>query len=88
MTDVKLLLLHCNTWKQCSVYKSYLIRGAFNKFPDIFIQAFKIVIDSWKFIMLLLYILLDDWPIFIISDSYEPLQQELEYTLLKSDCYS
>ena len=33
--------------------------GAFNKFPDFFVQAFKIV-DSWKFSMLLLYILWDD----------------------------
>ena len=31
--------------------------GAFNKFPDFFIQAFKIVVDSWKFTMLLLYTL-------------------------------
>ena len=23
------------------------LRGAFNKFPDIFVQAFKIVVDSW-----------------------------------------
>ena len=31
------------------------LRGAFNKF--------KIVVDSWKFSILLLYILWDDWPI-------------------------
>ena len=31
--------------------------GAFNKFPDLFVQVFKIVIDSLKFSMLLLYIL-------------------------------
>ena len=31
------------------------VRGTFNKFPDIFVQAFKIVVDSWKFTMLLLY---------------------------------
>ena len=61
------------------------ICGAFNKFPDFFVQAFKIVKDSWKFIMLLLYILWDDWPIFMISASNEQLQQELEYTLLKPD---
>ena len=42
-------------------------------------------IDSWKFSMLLLYILWDDWPIFMISGSNEQLQQELEYTLLKPD---
>ena len=60
--------------------------GAFNKFPGIFfVQAFKIVVDSWKFTMLLLCILWDDWPIFIILGSSEQLQQELEYTLLKPD---
>ena len=31
--------------------------------------------------MLLLYILRDDWPIFMISASNEQLQQQLEYTL-------
>ena len=54
----------------------------------IYIWAFKIVVDSWKLCMLLLYILWDDWPIFMISDSNEQLQQELEYTLLKPDCHS
>ena len=63
------------------------VRGAFNKFPDFFAQAFKIVLDSWKFSMLLLYILWDDWPIFMISASNEQLQQQLEYTLLKPDCH-
>ena len=29
-----------------------------------FVQAFKIVVRSWKFSRLLLYILWDDWPIF------------------------
>ena len=38
--------------------------------------------------MLLLYILWDDWPIFMISGSNEQLQQELKYTLLKPDCHS
>ena len=37
---------------------------------------------------ILLYILWDDWPIFMISGSNEQLQQELEYTLLKPDCHS
>ena len=57
-------------------------------FPDFFVQAFKIIIDTWKFSMLLLYILWDDWPIFMISGSNEQLRQELEYTLLKPDCHS
>ena len=64
------------------------IRGVFNKFTDFFVQIFKIVVDSWKFSMLLLYILRDDWPIFMISASNEQLQQQLEYTLLKPDCHS
>ena len=38
--------------------------------------------------MLLLYILSDDWPIFMISGSNKQLQQELEYTLLKPDSHS
>ena len=53
-----------------------------------FVQAFKIVVHSWKFTMLLLYILWDDWPICMISGSKEHLQQEFEYTLLKPDCHS
>ena len=68
------------------VYFILILRGAFNKFSDFFVQAFKIVIDSWKFSMLLLYILWDDWP--MISGSNEQLQQELEYTQLKPDCHS
>ena len=38
--------------------------------------------------MLLLCILWDDRPIFMISGSNEQLQQQLEYTLLKTDCQS
>ena len=72
------------------------IRGEFNKFSDFFVQAFKIVVDSsghprlWSLTLLylLLYILWDDWPIFMISGSNEQLQQQLEYTLLKPDCHS
>ena len=57
-------------------------------FQTFFVWAFKIIVDSWKFSMLLLYILWDDWPIFMISGSNEQLQQQLEYTLLKPDCHS
>ena len=65
------------------------LRDAFNKFPDFFFaQAFEIVVDSWQFSMLLLYILWDDWSIFMISGSNQQLQQEWEYTLLKPDCHS
>ena len=37
--------------------------------------------------MLLLYILWDDWPIFMIPVSNELLQQEFGYTQIKSDCH-
>ena len=57
-------------------------------FQTFFVQAFKILVDSWKFTMLLLYILWDDWIIFMISGSNEQLQQELEYTILKPDRHS
>ena len=50
-------------------------------FQTFFVWAFKIVVDSWKFSILLLYILWDDWPIFMISASNEYLQQQLEYIL-------
>ena len=53
-----------------------------------FLWAFKMVIDSWKFSMVLLSILWDDGPAFMISASNEQLQQELEYTLLTPDCHS
>ena len=56
-------------------------------FQTFFVQAFKVVVDSWKFSMLLLYILWDDWQIFMISGSNKQLQHELEYTLLKPDCH-
>ena len=36
----------------------------------------------------MLYILWDDWPILMISASNKHLQQQLEYTLLKSDFHS
>ena len=57
-------------------------------FQTFFVQAFKIAVDSWKFSILLLYILWDDWLIFMISASDEQLQQQLEYTLLKPDYHS
>ena len=38
--------------------------------------------------MLLLYILWDHWPIFMIAGSNQQLQQELEYNPLKPNCHS
>ena len=81
-----LVLNICITYTHTYIY--IYIRGVFNKFPDFFVQAFKIVVDSWKFSMLLLNILWDGWPIFRISGLNEQLQQQLEYTLLKPDCHS
>ena len=57
-------------------------------FQTFFVWACKLVVDSWNFAMLLLYMLRDDWPIFMISRSNEQLQQQLEYTLLKPDCHT
>ena len=57
-------------------------------FQAYFVEAFNIVVDSWKFSILLLYILWDNWIIFMIPDLNEQLKEELEYTLLKPDCHS
>ena len=57
-------------------------------FQTFFVWVFTIVVDSWEFSRLLLYILWDDWPILMISRSNEKQQQQLEYTLLKPDCHS
>ena len=58
------------------------------RFQTFCVQTFKIVVDSWKFSILLLYILWDDRLIFMISGANEQLQQQLEYTLLKPNCHS
>ena len=65
-----------------------LIRGANNKLTAFFVQVFKIVVDTWQFSILLLNILWNDKPIFMIPGSNDQLQQELECTLLKPDCHS
>ena len=57
--------------------KSYEVHSI--SLQTLFAWAFKIIVDSWKFSAgLLLYILWDDWPIFMISGSNEQLQQQLE----------
>ena len=60
------------------IYIYIYIYSTFNTFLDFFVQTFKIVS------MLLLNILWDDWPFFVISGSNEQLQQQLEHTLLKA----
>ena len=79
----KIITLHFIIFVRLYMYEVHTI-----SLQTFFVCAFKIVVDSWKFTMLLLYILWDDWPIFMISASNELLQQQLEYTLLKPDCYS
>ena len=66
----------------------YIYEDPSLSFKTFFVHAFKIFVDSWKFTMLLLYILSDDCLVFIISASNQQLQQEFEYTLLKPNCYS
>ena len=78
------VLQHLKYHKPCKKY--YVVPSI--SFQTDFVQAFKIVIDSWKFSMLLQYILWDDWPILMISGSNEQLQQQLEYIRLKPDCHS
>ena len=87
---VPLLLICLESKSETETNQTYkwLVRDAFNKFPDFFVQAFKIVLHSWKFSMLLQDILWDDWLIFMISGSNEQLQQELEYTLIKLESHS
>ena len=74
-----------STLQNSSCMATYVVHSI--SFQIFFVQAFKIVVDSWKFSMLLLYILWDDWSSFMISGSNEQLQQQLEYTLLKPDCH-
>ena len=95
MTDFELILMafqpvygYLMPWYEGTFFilRSYKVPSI--SFQTFFVWAFKIVVDSWEFSMLLLYILCDDWLIFMISGSNEQLQQPLEYTLLKPDCHS
>ena len=91
MKFTKLTYFYCENWQIPAFPFTYGLNKTY-AVPSISFQTFctgiKIVVESWKFTMLVLYILWDDWPIFIISGSNEQLQQELEYTLLKPDCQS
>ena len=84
--------------KHISIY-IYILHRLTHTHTHIYIYIYISVVHSirfqtffytgiWKFSMLLLYILWDDWPIFNISGSKEQLQQQLEYTLLKPDYHS
>ena len=80
-------LLHLVLWFECCTDECAMYVGLSISIQTFFVQAFKIDVDSWKFTRLLLYILWDDWLIFMISGVNEQLQQQLEYTLLKPDCH-
>ena len=73
-------------WKQLLTDVKNVVTSI--SFQPFFVQTFKIIIDSWKFSMILLYILCDYWVTFMISGSNQQLQQQLEFTLLKPDCHS
>ena len=57
-------------------------------FRTFFVLAFKIVVDSSKFTMLLLYILWDDWPFFHDFRFKWTATAATGMTLLKHDCHS
>ena len=81
-------LRHVYKRYQQNMFTNHIYEVHTISFQTFFVWTFKIVVDSWKFTLLLLYILWDDWPIFMIPGLNEQLQQQLEYTLLKSDCHS
>ena len=90
MVDVKLKLFYINICKHWTVYNqmgsdmfmNFIFKMCWEiifvvnliSFQTTFVQAFTIVVDSCKFSILVLYILWDDWPIFMISASNEQLQ--------------
>ena len=40
-----------------NIYIYIYIHGAFNRFPDFFVQAFNIVVDSWKFTVIAIHLM-------------------------------
>ena len=76
--------IHTHTHTHIYIY----IRGAYDKFPDFFPMGIWNCRRLLKVHYLIACILWDDWPIFMISGSNEQLQQQLEYTPLKTDCHS
>ena len=70
------------------IYIYIYYEGHTISFQTFFVREFKILVDSWQFSMLLLYILWDDRPISMILGPNELLQQQLEYILLKPNCHS
>ena len=77
---------NCKKKMSCFLWPHFKYVANLISFQNFFVQAFKIDVDSCKFSILLLYISWDDWPFFMISGSNKQLQQQLEYTQLKSDC--
>ena len=86
LNNLKWLICHKTQPNQTKPNHIYEVPSI--SFQTFFVQAFKIDVDFWRFSMLLLYFLWDDWQIFMISGSNQQLQQQLEYTLLKPDYHS
>ena len=70
-------LQHCNQKYKCLVVH---IRGAYDKFPDFF----RMGIYNCRRLLKIHYVI----AIHLMTNFYDQLQQELEYTLLKPDCHS
>ena len=80
-------------WKKRKVSSISMFKFEIYVVPSISFQTFLYRHLEWwqtleKFSMLLLYVLSDDWPIFMIYVSNEQLQQQLKYTILKPDYHS
>ena len=79
---------HASMHRYIYIYIYIYIRGAFNKFPDFFVRVFKIVVDSWKFSMLLQYILWDGLTNFYDLTFKGTATAAIGIHLLKPDCHS
>ena len=77
------LSIYLYTYISIYIYQVHTI-----SFHTFFVWAFKITVDTYEFNTLLLYILWNDWPFFMVLGINEQLQQQLEYTVLKPDCHS
>ena len=79
------IVIHWNTRTRAQTHTIYIYVVYSISFQTFLFRHLKL---SWKFSILLLHILWDDWPIFMILGSNQQLQQSLEYNLLKPDCHS
>ena len=78
---------HTHTHIYIYIYIYIYLQGAYNKFPDFFCTGSK---NYWRLLKIhyVIAIYVMRFMIFMILDSSEQLQQELEYTRLKPDYHS